>query len=77
MFMLSFLEIPKRVRKRLDFYCSRFFCQLYDDKEKYMLTKWNITCFLSKHMFKLLTEDDMRQQLLHNKYTKNKTFAQR
>ena len=44
MFMLSFLEIPKGVRKRLDFYRSRFFWQNDDHKRKYRLTKWNIVC---------------------------------
>jgi hypothetical protein len=44
MFMLSFLEIPKGVQKRLDFYCSRFFWQSDEHKRKYRLTKWNIIC---------------------------------
>jgi hypothetical protein len=42
MFMLSFLEIPVGVRKRLDFYRSRFFWQSDENKRKYRLTKWNI-----------------------------------
>jgi hypothetical protein len=44
MFMLSFLEIPIGVRKRLDFYRSRFFWQNDENKRKYRLTKWNIIC---------------------------------
>jgi hypothetical protein len=44
MFMLSFLEIPKGVRKRLDFYRSRFFWQSDENKRKYRLTRWNIIC---------------------------------
>ena len=44
MFMLSFMEIPKGVRKRLDFFRSRFFWQSNDTKKKYRLTKWNIVC---------------------------------
>jgi hypothetical protein len=44
MFMLSFLEIPAGVRKRLDFYRSRFFWQCDENKKKYRLTKWNIIC---------------------------------
>jgi hypothetical protein len=44
MFLLSFFEIPKGVRKRLDFYRSRFFWQSDDIKKKYRLTKWNIIC---------------------------------
>ena len=44
MFMLSFIEIPKGVRKRLDFFRSRFFWQSNDTKKKYRLTKWNIVC---------------------------------
>jgi hypothetical protein len=42
--MLSFLEIPVGVRKRLDFYRSRFFWQNDENKRKYRLTKWNIIC---------------------------------
>lgn len=42
MFMLSFL---KGVRKRLDFYRSRFFRQSNEHKQKYRLTKWNIICW--------------------------------
>jgi hypothetical protein len=42
-FMLSFLEIPKGVRKRLDFFRSRFFWQS-GHKKKYRSTKWNIIC---------------------------------
>jgi hypothetical protein len=44
MFMLSFLQIPKGVRKRLDFYRSHFFWQSDELKKKYRLTKWNIIC---------------------------------
>jgi hypothetical protein len=44
MFMLSFFEIPKGVRKRLDFFRSRFFWECDGLKKKYRLTKWNIIC---------------------------------
>jgi hypothetical protein len=44
MFMLSFFEIPKGVRKRLDFFRSRFFWQSDGHKKKYRLTRWNILC---------------------------------
>jgi hypothetical protein len=44
MFMLSFFEIPIGVRKRLDFYRSRFFWQSDGHKKKYRLTRWNIIC---------------------------------
>jgi hypothetical protein len=37
MFMLSFFEIPKGVRKRLDFFRSRFFWQSDGHKKKYSL----------------------------------------
>jgi hypothetical protein len=40
--MLSFIRLPKGVRKRLDFYRSRFFLRSEDSKHKYRLTKWNI-----------------------------------
>jgi hypothetical protein len=42
--MLSFLQIPKGVRKRFDYYRSRFFWQCDEHKKKYRLTKWNIIC---------------------------------
>jgi hypothetical protein len=44
MFMLFFFEIPIGVRKRLDFYRSRFFWQSDGHKIKYRLSKWNIIC---------------------------------
>ena len=43
MFMLSFLQIPKGVRKRLDFFRSRFFWES-GEKKKYRLGKWSIMC---------------------------------
>ena len=42
MFLWSFFEVPKGVRKRLDVYRSRFFWQSDQHKKKYRLTKWNI-----------------------------------
>jgi hypothetical protein len=44
MFMLSFLEIPIGVCKRLDYFRSRFFWQSDAHKRKYRLSKWNIIC---------------------------------
>ena len=44
MFLLSFFEVPVGVRKRLDFYRSRFFWQSDDPKRKYRLAKWDIIC---------------------------------
>jgi hypothetical protein len=44
MFMLSFLEIPKGVRKRLDFFRSRFFGKAAVIRKNIDLTKWNIIC---------------------------------
>jgi hypothetical protein len=44
MFMLSFFEIPKGVRKILDFFRSHFFWQSDGHKKKYRLTKWNLIC---------------------------------
>ena len=43
-FLLSFFEVPVRVRKRLDFYRSRFFWQSDENKSKYRLAKWDILC---------------------------------
>jgi hypothetical protein len=95
MFMLSFLEIPKGVRKRLDFFRSRFFWQSDGHKRKYRLTKWNIICrpkdqgglgvedlelknksLLAKWLDKLINEEGMWQELLHNKYLNSKTLTQ-
>ena len=44
MFLLSFFQVPVGVRKRLDFYRSRFFWQGDDLKRKYKLAKWDIIC---------------------------------
>jgi len=44
MYMMSFFEIPKEVRKKLDYFRSRFFWQNDDDERKYRLAKWNILC---------------------------------
>jgi hypothetical protein len=44
MFLLSFFEIPKGVRRRLDYYRSRFLWQSDELNKKYRLTKWNIIC---------------------------------
>jgi hypothetical protein len=93
--MLSFLEIPKGVKKRLDFYRSRFFWQNDEHRRKYQLTRWNIICrpkdqgglgvevldlknkcLLSKWLFKLLNEDGVWQELLHNKYLRTKALSQ-
>jgi hypothetical protein len=95
MFMLSFFEIPKGVRKRLDFFRSRFFWQSDGHKKKYRLTKWNIICrpkdqgglgikdleiknrcLLSKWLDKMINQEGVWQELLHNKYVNNKTLSQ-
>ena len=95
MFLLSFFEIPVGVRKRLDYYRSRFFWQSDQQKRKYRLTRWNIicrpkdqgglgievlqiknTCLLSKWLYKMLHEEGVWQELLTNKYLKDKTLAQ-
>uniref|UniRef100_A0A8I6XZE3 Reverse transcriptase domain-containing protein n=1 Tax=Hordeum vulgare subsp. vulgare TaxID=112509 RepID=A0A8I6XZE3_HORVV len=44
MFLLSFFEVPVGVRRRLDFYRSRFFWQADGDKTKYRLARWDIIC---------------------------------
>ena len=43
-FMFSFFQVPKGVRKTLDFYRSRFFWDSDSIKKKHRLTKWNIVC---------------------------------
>ena len=42
--MMSFFEIPKGVRKKLDYFRSRFFWQTDEYKRKYRLAKWDILC---------------------------------
>lgn len=44
MFLLSFFQVPVVVRKRLNFYRSRFFWQSDDVKANYRLTRWDIIC---------------------------------
>ena len=44
MYMMSFFEIPKGVRKKLDYFRSRFFWQSDEHKKKYRLAKWDILC---------------------------------
>ena len=44
MYMMSFFEIPKGVRKKLDYFQSRFFWQSDEHKRKYRLAKWSIFC---------------------------------
>jgi hypothetical protein len=39
MFMLSFYEVPKEARHKVDFYRSRFFWQGDDHKKKYRFAK--------------------------------------
>jgi hypothetical protein len=39
-FMLSFFEIPKADRKRMDFLDQVF----YGNEKKYRMTRWNIIC---------------------------------
>ena len=49
MFLLSFFEVPVGVRKRLDFYRSRFFWQSDETKKKYRLARWDINCRRKDH----------------------------
>ena len=42
--MMSFFEIPKGLRKKLDYFRSRFFWQTDEYKRKYRLAKWDILC---------------------------------
>jgi hypothetical protein len=48
MYMMSFFEIPKGVRKKLDYFRSRFFWQSNEHKRKYRLAKWDILCQLKE-----------------------------
>jgi len=44
MYMMSFFEIPKDVRTKLDYFRSRFFWQSDEHKWKYRLAKLDIMC---------------------------------
>jgi hypothetical protein len=44
MFMLSFFEVSKGVREKIEYYRSRFYWQNDNQKKKYKLTKWSILC---------------------------------
>ena len=68
MFMLSFLEVPKGVQKRLDLFRSRFFWQSDNHKRKYRLTKWSIIC-RSKEQSRLGIEViDLKNKCLLSKW---------
>ena len=43
-YMMSFFEIPKGVRKKRDYFRSRFFWQSDEHKRKYRLAKRDILC---------------------------------
>jgi hypothetical protein len=87
--MLSFFELPKGVRKRLDYFRSRFIWQSDGHKKKYRLTRWNIICrpkdqgglknkcLLSKWLFKILNEQEgVWLELIRNKYLHFKSLSQ-
>lgn len=63
-FMMSLLEIPKGVRKRLDFYQPHFFWQLDKHKRKYRLARWGILC----------TQKDQSDLSIQDLETKNTCF---
>ena len=42
MYMMSLFEMLKGVRKKFDYFCSRFFWQSDEHKRKYRLAKWDI-----------------------------------
>ncbi|XP_062188905.1 uncharacterized protein LOC133892218 [Phragmites australis] len=44
MFMLSFLEVPRGILQKLDYYRSCFFWQCDDHKKKYRLARWSVLC---------------------------------
>ena len=44
MYIMFFFEISKGVRKKLDYFRSRFFWQSDEHKRKYRLAKWDILC---------------------------------
>ncbi|WVZ51124.1 hypothetical protein U9M48_002300 [Paspalum notatum var. saurae] len=73
MFMLSFFEIPRGVLKKIEYF------SMIVTKEKYRLIK----CPLIYHpktkevwLFKLFNEDGLWQELLRNKYMKDKPLAE-
>jgi hypothetical protein len=68
MFMLSFLEIPKGVCKRLDFFRSRIFWQSDGHKRKYRLTKWNIICQPKDQGGLVVEVLDIKNKCLHRKW---------
>ena len=89
--MLSFLEVPIGVRKRLDVYRSHFFWQCDQFKRKYRLTKWDIICRPKDQgglgvevleiknkclLSKLMNEDGVWEELLRNKYLHTKPLSQ-
>jgi len=88
MFMMSIFAIPKGVRKRLDYYRDDH-KKKYRLAKWSILCKPRCTgglgildletqnkCLLSKWLFKLFNEEGLWQQVLRNKYVKDKCLSQ-
>ncbi|WVZ95110.1 hypothetical protein U9M48_040912 [Paspalum notatum var. saurae] len=89
MFMLSFFEVPKgtttdqgfigKIKHRKKYRLARWeiLCQAKDQEGLGILNlDLQNKCLLSKWLFKLCNEDRVWQQLIRNKYLKNKTLSQ-
>ena len=68
MFLLSFFEVPVGVRKRLDFYRSRFFWQGDELKRKYRLAKWDIICRPKDQGGLGIENLEVKNRCLHSKW---------
>jgi hypothetical protein len=66
--MMPFLEVPKRILKKLDFYRSTFFWQRDNHKKKYRLIKWEILCLPKEQGGLGITNLDVQNRCLLSKW---------
>ncbi|WVZ49477.1 LOW QUALITY PROTEIN: hypothetical protein U9M48_000835, partial [Paspalum notatum var. saurae] len=76
MFMLSFFEVPRGVLKKTDYYISRFYNTKRSTVSRDGKSFANQKTREGLWLFRLYNEDGMWQQLIRNKYLKNKTLSQ-
>lgn len=68
MYMMSFYEIPVRVRKRIDYYRARMMWQEDDKVKKYHLVAWTKVCKLKEQGGLGILDLDMMNKALLGKW---------
>ncbi|WVZ52991.1 LOW QUALITY PROTEIN: hypothetical protein U9M48_003986, partial [Paspalum notatum var. saurae] len=72
MFMMFFLEVPRGVLKRLDYYRTHFFWKNDRHKKKYRLARWEIVCMpKDQEGLGILDLDTKKKCLLDNGFSTN------